>query len=375
MPQERILVTGGAGFIGSRLVRRVLAEGADVVVVDNLHPQVHGDWPGQKTIDNARLVRLGISDRDLAAVISEFRPHVVYHLAAETGTGQSMETIARYCDVNVTGTAVLLEALLDRGSALNKIVLASSRAVYGEGRYLTSNGEVVVPGQRSIEQLRAGRYEIEESLHGAPIHPVATTEDTPPAPVSVYASTKLAQEHLVSQVCSANGIPYSILRFQNVYGDGQSLKNPYTGVLSVFVTTLLRGQDINVFEDGEITRDFVYVDDAVSALMAAGKSVRADGIPINIGTGVRSRIVDVARDIVRMVGVGEANLKISGDFRAGDIRFALADIRRAKGLLGWSPSVSLGEGLERLIRWARGQEATGAAPPAERTQHQGSRGE
>lgn len=349
----RVLISGGAGFIGTRLANRLRRSGAEIAVVDSLLPQVHGNRADPIGLDaGIDLHRIDIVDRRaIDKLIDAFDPHTCVHLAAETGTGQSMDEVVRYCQTNVTGTAHLLESLSAPTRSINRIVLASSRAVYGEGKYVTAAGATVVPEQRTVEQMRSGRFEICRSSEGDLIHAMPTTEDTPANPVSVYGSTKLMQEQLVRQIASTRGWKAVVLRFQNVYGDGQSLRNPYTGVLSIFVSQLLAGRTLNIFEDGVITRDFVYVDDVVRALELALVS-RISDAPVNIGSGEPVAIIDVARRLIDILNLPKHKLEVTGDFRPGDIRYALADIGRAESALSWRPSTSLSDGLNRLVEWS-----------------------
>jgi dTDP-L-rhamnose 4-epimerase len=268
--------------------------------------------------------------------------------------------MTRYTDVNVGGTARLLEALRDAGAPVARIVLASTRAVYGEGAYRSRSGELVVPAMRRNDDLERGRFE-PLGPDGAPLEPVATTEQCPPQPSSIYAATKLAQEHLLRLAAESTSWSPVVLRLQNVYGPGQSLQNPYTGVLSVFVTQILAEQRLRIFEDGEIARDFVYVDDVVAALAAAARAQLEPGSVINVGSGQPRRILDVARLLLRLLGRPEDRLDVTGEFRAGDIRFALADATRARELLGWQARVPLETGLAEFTAWAQAQRDPSAA--------------
>jgi dTDP-L-rhamnose 4-epimerase len=351
---DRILVTGGAGFIGSRLVRRLRATAEKIVVVDNLHPQVHGEhaaFPDEG--GNIVCIKADIRDGDaMKGVINYHVPTLIYHLAAETGTGQSYDLISRYCDVNVSGTARLLESLRQGSAPPRRVVLASSRAVYGEGAYRTGDGSLVIPAPRLEERMKAGDFEL-RAADGTALPPVPTPEYLAAAPASIYASTKLMQEYLLEQGLTGTATAPVVLRFQNVYGPGQSLRNPYTGVLSIFCSQIIAGKTLNIFEDGAIVRDFVFVDDVVEALVKAGSVAAPGRAPINVGSGTPASILDTARFLLKTLGAPEDRLAITGDFRIGDIRYSVADIRRAKELLDWEPRVSLENGLTALAEWAR----------------------
>jgi len=352
--QPRYLVTGGAGFIGTRLVGRLQAAGA-VHVFDSLHPQVHGpNAPAPSFPPGVRFTQGDVRDPvALGEVLRQARPTVVVHLAAETGTGQSFDEITRYCETNVTGTARLIEAIRLHAPDVKRVVLASSRAVYGEGPYRSADGTVRMAAPRSPARMAAGDFEVRCPETGEPIVGVPANASYGVAPVSVYGATKLMQEYLL--VLNSVGARWApvVLRLQNVFGPGQSLLNPYTGVLSIFCSQLLAGQRIAVFEDGRITRDFVFVDDVVDALSRASDlALSPPPDPLDIGSGQQCTILDAARDLVRHLGLDESRIAISGQFRQGDIRFAAADIARARRELGWVPRVPLTEGLRRLAAWS-----------------------
>lgn len=345
---QRVFVTGGAGFIGSRLIKALTARGALAVAYDNMHPQVHGH--AGHADPEITLVRGDVCDRaSLAQALAAFGPTQVVHLAAETGTGQSADEVARYCEVNVLGTATLIEALRELDTPPARVVLSASRAVYGEGAYADAGGHIQVPEPRTAAAMASGRFDV-FGPDGTRLEPVPTPETVQPRPGSVYGSTKLMQEYLLQQAT----VPWDhvILRLQNVYGPGQSLRNPYTGVLSIFCQQVMEGRQLNIFEDGEIHRDFVYVDDVVDALIRACISPRAAGRVINIGTGELTAIGAAAGLIQGHLGVSTP-LRISGDFRAGDIRHAVAEIALARELLDWQPQVSFADGVDRLVAWAR----------------------
>lgn len=352
----RILITGGAGFIGSRTAAQLSAAGHDVTLLDNLSPQIHGSDPEQSPIyraaaEAAEIVVGDVRDRELMfRMVPTF--DAVLHLAAETGTGQSMYDIVRYNDVNVMGTANLLEAIVHDPGKVRRLVIASSRSVFGEGSYACDTHGIVHPGDRDVALLEQGRFDPVCPHCAQPIRAVATGEDAPVAPASVYAVTKLAQEHLMLATGNARSVATVALRYQNVYGPGQSLNNPYTGILSIFSREMLAGRPIEIFEDGLESRDFVHVDDVARANVEA---LTADitGIHVaNIGTGVAVGVLDLAKALGRHLGY-DGDIRISGRFRAGDIRHNFADVERARALLGWTPAIGFEEGLAGFAEWVR----------------------
>lgn len=356
----RILITGGAGFIGSHLVASLRKHrlGAAIWIVDNLHHQVHGNnasVPAPASPADVVFAKVDITDSaSLRHIIKEARPHIVYHLAAETGTGQSHEEVVRYCQVNVIGTACLIETLRRESPATRRIVLTASRAVYGEGGYRDATGREFVGFPRATAAMSQGDFAVAvaaEACH--PIHPVPSHAGLPPMPASVYASTKLMQEYLLCQTGNGADCRTIILRLQNVYGPGQSLRNPYTGVLSIFTQQLLSGRRLDLFEDGLITRDFVFVEDVASALVAAGDRDLPHGTTIDIGSGRAVTILDTARMLIGILGCRADSWSVTGRFRSGDVRHACADIGMAHKLLGWAPQVPLDKGLRLFTDWAR----------------------
>jgi dTDP-L-rhamnose 4-epimerase len=359
----RILVTGGAGFIGSHLVPALVQSGYEVCVLDNLSPQVHGENPtAPKWLHSRgiRFVRGSItSTDDVRAVLGQV--DAIIHLAAETGTGQSMYEMARYVNVNVQGTAVLLDALANETRHhVRHLVLASSRAVYGEGAFACracSPERRVYPDARSPQQLAAHRWDPVCISCGAALTPLAARENDTVRPASIYAATKLAQENLVRIASSALGIGYAILRLQNVYGEGQSLNNPYTGVLSIFSTRIRSGLHLPLFEDGLETRDFVHVEDVTRAFLAALRSAAPLNQVVNVGSGTPISIADMATQLSVAFGASR-NVVTTGEYRVGDIRHNRADIGLLCALLGCEPRVSLPVGLKRCAQWVIDQPLT-----------------
>ncbi|WP_341487080.1 NAD-dependent epimerase/dehydratase family protein [Pararhizobium sp. A13] len=359
---QTVLVTGGAGFIGSHLAPLLAARGIRVRVLDMLASQIHGMLPGH-TLDwlantpGVEFVRGSVaSEADLTASLDGIT--AVVHLAAETGTGQSMYEIDRYCRENVQGTALLMH-LLANGAApsVRRVVLASSRSVYGEGAY-TYDGAVdstrITPSSRTAEALRAGQWEPVCPKTGAALKVVPTREDDRTAPASIYAATKLMQEDLVRITCESAGIGHTIFRLQNVYGEGQSLNNPYTGILSIFSTRIRRGVELPIFEDGLESRDFVHVSDVAAAFVAAVEAETPANCVINVGSGVATPVIEIARALCKAFDAPE-NVRVTGQFRLGDIRHNVADISRLSERLGHVPGVSLSEGLRRFAIWVSNQ--------------------
>src|SRR3569833_2097837 len=317
MTMDNILITGGAGFSGSRLAPALLAthSSSKIWVIDNLHPQVHGEAAAPpKFSGNVQFIFGDVADAAvLGAAVRRARPEVIYHLAAETGTGQSYDEPVRYCAVNVIGTANLIEAI--RGvNEVRRVVLATSRAVYGEGGYRDANGREFVGTPRRAKAMREGDFSVPLPSDAClPAKAMPTHAGLAPAPASIYASTKLMQEYLLTQAGQAARWRATLLRFQNVYGPGQSLRNPYTGVLSIFARQLLAGNDLVIYEDGRIARDFVYVDDAVEALVCAGSRDVPHGSIFDIGSGRAVTILEAARLLMKSLGRREDAYRITGD--------------------------------------------------------------
>jgi dTDP-L-rhamnose 4-epimerase len=348
-----VLVTGGAGFIGSHLVDALLARGHRVRVLDRLVSQVHGEGRPRYLHPDAEFLHGNVCDAQLLSCALE-GIDVVYHEAAEVGVGQSMYEMRRYVQANSLGTAALLEALAER--RVRKLIVASSMSIYGEGAYTCPACGIVYPSLRPATQLAARRWEVECSRCGAALTPTATGEDKPLFPTSVYALTKQDQEQLCLIVGGAYQIPTVALRYFNVYGPRQSLSNPYTGVCAIFSSRLLNGQRPVIFEDGEQTRDFVHVSDIVQANLLALETDQADYQAVNIGTGVATSI----RRVAQLLAAGlrrELAPEIVGKYRAGDIRHCVPDISRARALLGYQPRVTLEQGVAELLDWVRRQEA------------------
>ena len=353
---NNILITGGAGFIGSNISLKLLKEGYNVTILDNLSEQIHGknaetpfDLKGKVTfikgdVRNKDDWRKAVQGQD-----------IIVHLAAETGTGQSMYEISKYSEVNIGGTANMLDILVNEDHSIKKIILASSRAVYGEGKYICEECGVVYPNNRKDEDMQAGDFSVKCPKCNNKIELLATDEQSMINPISIYGITKYTQENLISVTCKALKIPYVILRYQNVYGPGQSLLNPYTGILSVFSTRIRKGSNnLDIFEDGIESRDFVYIDDVVDAtILSIGKKEAYYEI-FNVGSGCSISILEVARTLKNSYN-SEINIKISGNYRAGDIRHNYADLIKIRSKLGFEPKVNFKVGINKFINWVERQ--------------------
>jgi dTDP-L-rhamnose 4-epimerase len=353
---KQILITGGAGFIGSHLADTLVAAGHRVRALDNLSPQVHGERATAPDYlsDEVELIVGDVRDRE--AVDRALQGvDVVFHLAAAVGVGQSMYRIEHYTDVNNRGTATLLEALSER--PVERLVVASSMSVYGEGLYLDSEGRPVESAERTRAQLEAGDWETRGSK-GEPLAPVPTPERKPPSLASVYALSKYDQERMCLMVGAAYGIPTTALRFFNVFGTRQALSNPYTGVLAIFASRLLNGKRPAVFEDGRQRRDFVSVADVARACHLAMQRPESAGEVLNVGSGRSYPIAEIGRRLARVLEREEIEPEITGKYRVGDIRHCFADITRAREVLGFEPRVALEDGLAELAAWLARQVAT-----------------
>jgi len=348
-----VLISGGGGFIGCHLAASLLSAGWEVSVLDSLQPQVHAQ-PGLPAL-LPEAVRFLPGDVTHAptwdAVLRLVRPSTVVHLAAETGTGQSLTESTRHGQVNVVGTTQMLDAFHRADFCPEQIVLTSSRAVYGEGPWADTDGVVHHPPGRTHGQLVAGRWDHVDG-EGRPLTPLpARAAGTEPRPANVYAATKLAQEHVLAAWTTAFEVSLSVLRLQNVYGPGQSLANPYTGVLTFFASRALAGEALDVYEDGRIVRDFVHVLDVVDALVRAVEQPPALSRTLDIGSGEPITILEAAQSIAAAAGAPEP--QVSGRFRDGDVRAAWASVEDAASELGWKPQRRFAEGVSELLAWAR----------------------
>lgn len=359
---KQILITGGAGFIGSHLADELLLHGHRVRLLDNLDPQVHGRLRARPVYlsHEAELIIGDVRDKEL--VVRSLR-HVdaVYHLAAAVGVGQSMYEIGHYVSINDYGTAVLLEALIQRPVA--RLVVASSMSIYGEGLYRTADGRISTPVERNVEQLNSREWEIHDE-GGEQLIPMHTPETKPPAASSVYAISKHTQEQMCLAVGRAYRIPTTALRFFNVFGPRQALSNPYTGLLAIVASRLLNNRRPMIYEDGMQQRDFVNVKDVARACRLAMNDEAPAGEVLNIGTGQPRTVSGIVNRLTHVLGKTRIAPEITGKYRAGDVRHCFADISKSRRLIGYEPSTSLEDGLSALAAWLQDQIAVDRVPEA-----------
>lgn len=359
MSIKNVLITGGAGFIGSNLALKLIEKGYQVTVLDNLSPQIHGDNPTETSPlylsikDKVKFIHGTVTSKsDWEEALKD--QDAIVHYAAETGTGQSMYEVEKYVDVNINGTALMLNLLVNGSYNVKKVVVASSRSIYGEGKYISKELGAVYPTQRESIHMDQGDFEVKYPNSSA-LTLVGTDEESKIHPSSVYGITKQNQEQMVLTVCPTVGIAGVAFRYQNVYGPGQSLKNPYTGILSIFSTQIKNGNNINIFEDGLESRDFVYIDDVVDATILGLEKEEANNQVFNVGTGVAKNVLTVANELVKNYGLDVA-INVSGNYRLGDIRHNYADLTKINKLLGFCPKVSFEAGLKSFAEWVNIQE-------------------
>lgn len=352
---KKILITGGAGFIGSHLADELLGQGYQVRILDALSPQVHGP----------KRERPEYLDSDIELIVGDVRDETalrralkavdaIYHFAAMVGVGQSMYEVAKYTSVNNEGTAALLQALIE--NPVERLVVASSMSLYGEGLYRTPIGDFVPGHERSLEQLKARDWELHD-VEGGNLTPVPTPENKPPALASIYALSKYDQERMCLIIGRAYQIPTVALRFFNVYGTRQALSNPYTGVMAIFASRLLNNNAPMIFEDGLQQRDFVSVHDVARGCRLALETPAAAGQVFNIGSGQHYTIRELGQRIAAVMGKEHIEPEVTGKYRVGDVRHCFADISLARTVLGYEPQVNLEDGLDELVTWLEGQVA------------------
>ncbi len=360
----KVLITGGAGFIGGNLARALAARGHDVTVLDNLSEQIHGATPETSPLyrnaaEVAKVIVGTVEDRaTLETALAD--QEVVVHFAAETGTGQSMYQVDHYTKVNIGATALLFDVLGHMPHSVRRFVVASSRSIYGEGTYRRADGSVLHPPHRAKADMEAGLFDPLDLQTRAPLTMIPTDEDARIHPSSVYGITKQVQEQLTMTVAPLLGIEPVALRYQNVYGPGQSLSNPYTGILSIFANLIMKGEGINIFEDGLESRDFVFIDDVVDATVRSIEMKEAAGGVFNVGSGVATTVNTVVDELQACFG-SSVPVTVSGNFRLGDIRHNVADLTRIRARLGFEPKVTFAEGIRRFVAWARTQGPTASA--------------
>lgn len=357
--KSKVLITGGAGFIGNAIISRI-HEQYDVVVLDNFSPQIHGDHYEESFLylgikDKCEIIHGDVCNAEDMAKALQGVDYVI-HLAAETGTGQSMYELNRYTSVNILGTSNLLESILKNKFSVKKIILSSSRSVYGEGMYKCEAHGIVVPNSRVVEDMVKKDFEAKCPICGKDVELVSTTADCEIKPISMYAYTKMAQEKMLELMCPSMGIDYTIFRYQNVFGPGQSLSNPYTGILSIFSKRLLNNQDINIFEDGLESRDFVHVKDIAAFTVNALENPKTNGKYLNVGSGESTSVMKVAETLKSMYG-SSSKISVSGDFRIGDIRHNKADMEDTIACCGFTPYYTFEMGMKEFSDWVLAEDA------------------
>lgn len=353
---KKVLITGGAGFIGSNLALKLIDKGYEVTVLDNLSEQIHGSHSDllNTIIDKVTFIQgdvRKVEDWKKALVGQE----IVVHLAAETGTGQSMYEVQKYVDVNINGTAIFLDYLVNEKHNIQKVIIASSRAIYGEGKYECATHGIIYPNERKEADLLRSEFEPKCPVCNTDLILKATDESSKIHPSSVYGITKQNQEQMVMNVCQSVGIPAVAFRYQNVYGPGQSLKNPYTGILSIFSTQIKNGNDINIFEDGKESRDFVFIDDVVKATILGIEKDEANFEVFNVGFGIGTTVTEVAQTLKKLYQ-SDVKIKETGNFRLGDIRHNYADLSHISEKLGFEPDVDFQSGVAKFADWVNSQE-------------------
>ena len=356
--KNKILITGGAGFIGSHLVEKLHLQ-YDIVVLDNLNPQIHGVDGNSytfKSIQNkCEFIKGDVQNSEDWEKALKTGANIIIHLAAETGTGQSMYESSRYVNANCMSTALMTDILNSKKYHIKKVILASSRAVYGEGKYVNNEAQILFPDLREEIDLENGLFECLNKNDKSLLKPLPTDELSRINPLSVYGLTKYFQENILQNVCFTLGIKYIALRFQNVYGPGQSLSNPYTGIISIFSNRIKQGKELFIFEDGLESRDFVYILDVIQSIdLALTNETIQTGI-YNVGSGIQTAVIDVARQLSNLIDP-TIEIHITGQYRKGDIRHNYADLSKIEQALGYSSKYTFEEGLNLFIEWAKNQE-------------------
>lgn len=357
---KKVLITGGAGFIGSNLALKLKNKGYEVVVLDNLSEQIHGKNPDKSYTyslikDKVKFIKGNVKDRSAWDEALTDGIDLVIHLAAETGTGQSMYEIEKYVDTNIKGTSILLDKIVNEKLNVKKLIIASSRAIYGEGKFSCEEHGIVYPESRKDEDMKNGDFNVKCPICGKNVKMELTDEESKSHPTSVYGYTKKAQEELSLLIGKSINLPVVAFRFQNVYGPGQSLKNPYTGILSIFSTQIKNENDINIFEDGKETRDFVYIDDVTDAIILSIDNDRANYKVFNVGSNEKLDVLTIANTLKEKYN-SNVNIKISGNYRLGDIKDNQADLTKIHEILGYKPKVDFRTGISNFVDWVEKQE-------------------
>ena len=355
---KKILITGGAGFIGSNLTKKLVEKEYTVTILDNLSEQIHGDDQESSLYNSIKEISTFIKGdvrkkADWGKALQG--QDVVIHLAAETGTGQSMYEVEKYNNVNVDGTKKLIDILENKNHQIQKVIVASSRAIYGEGKYNCKEHGIIYPKERKGEDLKNGRFSLICENCKIELQLLPTDESSTINPLSHYAITKHQQEKMILKMGKLLNIPTVALRYQNVYGPGQSLSNPYTGILSIFSTRILNGNNIDIYEDGKESRDFVFIDDVVDATILALENNQANHEVFNVGSGVGISVEFVAGMLKEKYN-SNINLEINGKYRIGDIRHNIADLTKVKKVLGFKPKIDFKSGISKFTGWVKTQE-------------------
>ena len=348
---NKILITGGAGFIGSNVARRLLSEGFEITILDNFLPQIHGDL-NELSSDLKDRVKLIVGDvADKSVLYSALQGQdAVIHYAAETGTGQSMYAVSHYTNVNIQATANLCDFIINENHQIKNVIVASSRSIYGEGKYNSPQHGIVYPNSRTFQNVQES-FEVccpKSGKHNLEVE--ATDESSEIHPSSFYGITKQVQEQMIILATQLKNINGFALRYQNVYGPGQSLKNPYTGILSIFSRLALKNEEINIFEDGLESRDFVYIDDVVSATIKCLKHSKIEQHILNVGSGIPTDVLTVAKEIISYFN-SNSKINISGAYREGDIRHNYADLIKVNKVIGFKPIWDFKSGLQKFLEW------------------------
>lgn len=352
----KILVTGGEGFIGKAVIKKLLERDIESIVsFDNLSPKIHGTSACPHDFGDKRVqfIKGDVSRRENIEPVL-LSSDVIVHLAAETGTGQSMYDIEHYSNINISAMSLILDLLTNKKHHVKKIILASSRAVYSEGKYSCPEHGIVYPGGRLNSDMANGDFEVKCPYCSKTPKVMATSEDSLLHPISFYGITKQVQESILMTLCRNIDIAAVTFRYQNVYGPGQSLKNPYTGILSIFSNLILSENNIDVYEDGMESRDFIYIDDVADVTVESVFSDCANGEILNIGSGLPVSVLEVAQKLKQRFSSG-IDIRINGKYRMGDIRHNYADLTKTKSVLGFTPKVMFDEGLDMFVDWVKQQ--------------------